>query len=98
MIDFIGLYWKKFLDMPVAAKAALLLDLNSGRVLYSQNADERLYPASLTKIMTCMLALENSFLDETVTVSSEALEGLGEDSSSAGMLSAPRAASSFAEM
>ena len=70
----------------VDAKAALLLDLNSGRVLYSQNADERLYPASLTKIMTCMLALEISFLDETVTVSSEALEGLGEDSSSAGLL------------
>ena len=70
----------------VDAKAALLLDLNSGRILYSQNADEKLYPASLTKIMTCMLALENSFLDQVVTVSSEALEGLGEDSSSAGLL------------
>ena len=42
----------------VAAKAALLIDLNTGRVVYEQDADERIYPASLTKIMTCLLALE----------------------------------------
>ena len=38
----------------VAAKAALLIDLNTGRAVYEQDADERVYPASLTKIMTCL--------------------------------------------
>ena len=42
----------------VAAKAALLIDLNTGRAVYEQDADERVYPASLTKIMTCLLALK----------------------------------------
>ena len=53
----------------VAAKAALLIDLNTGRVVYEQDADERVYPASLTKIMTCLIALENGNLSDVVTVS-----------------------------
>ena len=70
----------------VDAKAAMLIDLDSERVLFSQDADEKIYPASLTKIMTCMLALENADEDQIVTVSSQAVEDLGEDSSSAGLL------------
>ena len=69
----------------VAAKAALLIDLNTGRVVYEQDADERIYPASLTKIMTCLLALENGNLSDVVTVSSSALDGLDADSSVAGL-------------
>ena len=53
----------------INAKAAMLVDLNTGRVVYEQNADERIYPASLTKIMTCLLALENGNLTSIVTVS-----------------------------
>jgi len=56
--------------------AALLLEMNTGTVLYSKNADEQMYPASLTKIMTCMLALEHGNLDDIITVSASALEGL----------------------
>ena len=56
----------------VAAKAALLIDLNTGRAVYEQDADERVYPASLTKIMTCLLALENGNLSDVVTVSASA--------------------------
>ena len=69
----------------VAAKAALLIDLSTGRVVYEQDADERIYPASLTKIMTCLLALENGNLSDVVTVSSSALDGLDADSSVAGL-------------
>ena len=69
----------------VAAKAALLIDLNTGRVVYEQDADERIYPASLTKIMTCLLALENGNLSDVVTVSSSALDDLDADSSVAGL-------------
>ncbi len=70
----------------VNAKAAVLLELNSNTVIYSYNADERLYPASLTKIMTCMLALDYGKLDDIVTVSESALQGLHEDGSSAGLV------------
>ena len=69
----------------VAAKSALLIDLNTGRVVYEQDADERIYPASLTKIMTCLLALENGNLSDVVTVSASALEDLDIDSSVAGL-------------
>ena len=69
----------------VAAKAALLIDLNTGRTVYEQDADERVYPASLTKIMTCLLALENGNLSDVVTVSASALDDLDADSSVAGL-------------
>ena len=69
----------------VAAKAALLVDLNTGRAVYEQNADECIYPASLTKIMTCLLALENGNLSDVVTVSASALDDLDVDSSVAGL-------------
>lgn len=70
----------------VNAKAAILLELNSNTLIYSLNADERLYPASLTKVMTCLLALDYGNLDDVVTVSQNALEGLHEDGSSAGLI------------
>lgn len=69
----------------VNAKAAMLVDLNTGRVVYEQNADERVYPASLTKIMTCLIALENGNLSSIVTVSDAALADLDPSSSTAGL-------------
>ncbi|MBQ1371394.1 MAG: D-alanyl-D-alanine carboxypeptidase [Oscillospiraceae bacterium] len=59
---------------------ALLLELNSGIVVYSKNAESRVYPASLTKIMTCLVALEyaSQDMDKVVTVSETALEGIAE--------------------
>lgn len=54
------------------AKAYILMDLDSGRVLYEKNADQRLAIASTTKIMTCLLALENSSLTDKVTASKNA--------------------------
>ena len=69
----------------VAAKAALLIDLNTGRAVYEQDADERVYPASLTKIMTCLLALENGNLSDIVTIDEGAFAGLDGNSSTAGL-------------
>ena len=69
----------------VDCKAAMLIDLNNGRTIYEQNADDKIYPASLTKIMTCLVALERGNLSDTVTVSETALDNLGEDSSLAGL-------------
>lgn len=54
------------------AKSAVLMDGDSGRVLYEKNGYEALANASTTKILTCILALENCELDSQVQVSSYA--------------------------
>lgn len=53
--------------------SAIVMDLDTGTILYGKNIDERKYPASITKVMTCMLALENSDLTEVVTFSEDAV-------------------------
>ncbi|MEG1858494.1 MAG: serine hydrolase, partial [Pseudoflavonifractor sp.] len=45
-------------DMHVAAKAAILVDTSYGEVLFAQNANEKMFPASITKVMTGLLAIE----------------------------------------
>ncbi len=54
------------------AKAAALIDVASGRILYSQRGDEPMLIASLTKIMTAIVAIEHGNLDDQVTVSKRA--------------------------
>ena len=76
----------QYLDTTVQARAAALVELNSDTLVYGMNLDEKLYPASLTKIMTCMLALEHGKLDDIVTVSHAALQDLNAAGSSAGLL------------
>lgn len=59
-------------EFKVEAKGAILIEAVSGRVLYEQNADQMLPMASTTKIMTCLLALEHSSLNESVTAGANA--------------------------
>ena len=54
-------------EISVQAKAAILIEAQSGRVLFEQNADERLPVASTTKIMTALIAVEHCGMDEMVT-------------------------------
>lgn len=60
----------------IGAEAALLMDVNSGAVLYSKNADERLYPASITKLLTTYIAMKECDMDEMVTFSPEAVHSI----------------------
>ena len=46
-------------DFDLQSETVLLLNMDTGKVMYEKNADARVYPASLTKIMTAILALEN---------------------------------------
>lgn len=69
----------------IGAEAAILMEANTGVILYSKNIHEQLYPASTTKILTCLIAAETSSLDETVTFSSEAVFSLPRGSSNMGM-------------
>lgn len=55
------------------AKAALLIDRKSDRVIYSAHADEKMYPASLTKMMTALLAFEKGNLADVLTTTDTAL-------------------------
>lgn len=48
------------------AEAAVLFDLNNTDVLYSKNAHEKLYPASLTKVMTALVAIKNASPDQVL--------------------------------
>jgi len=54
------------------AQSAVLLDADSGRILYSKKGESQMPMASTTKIMTCILALEYGNLEDLVTVSSNA--------------------------
>lgn len=56
----------------VTAKSAIVIEASTGKVLYSKNAEERRYPASTTKIMTLITALEHGNLDDSVTTSANA--------------------------
>jgi len=58
----------------IQGKAAILVDEGSGRILYAKNAHNRLSPASLTKIMTALLVIENGDLGKKVLVSKHAAE------------------------
>ncbi len=54
-------------------QSAALFDLDNKTIRYSQNMYQRLYPASMTKIMTALLALEQGNLDQIVTISQSAV-------------------------
>ena len=73
-------------DFHIRAKATALIELNSHTIVYAQELDRQVYPASLTKIMTCMLALEHGDLDDVLTVSETALQNLSEYGSTAGLM------------
>ena len=58
-------------------KGAMLYDLNSDTIVFAQNPDEQLYPASLTKVMTCLMTIEmQPDLDAMVTVTREGLKDM----------------------
>ena len=59
------------------AKSSIVMDLDSGRVLYENNADEVRLIASITKIMTCIIALEEGDLDSYVKADEEILKMYG---------------------
>lgn len=64
----------------ISAVGGIVMDVQSGAVLYEKNINKKLYPASITKIMTTLICLENASLKEEVTFSTNAIrliEGQG---------------------
>ena len=71
-------FWPEAPD--VQSASAIVMEASTGTILYEKNSMDAHYPASITKIMTTLLALENGNLSDTVTFSSDAVyktEGSG---------------------
>lgn len=70
-IAFTSISFAEDKDLKLNAEGALLIDFDSNRVLYEKNSNKRLYPASTTKIMTAILAIELGNMEDIVKVDEE---------------------------
>lgn len=60
-------------DVKTNSSTCILMDAKTGKILYSKNAYNKMYPASTTKLMTAILVLENCKLTDVATVSHNAI-------------------------
>lgn len=63
-------------DIVLYSSAACVMDVDSGEILYYKNMDDRHYPASITKVLTGLLLIENANLDDVITFSQDCWDGL----------------------
>ncbi len=72
-------------NVSISAEGGIVMDADSGVILYGKNMHTSYYPASITKILTALLIIENFDLDDTVTFSHNAVFNVEAGSTSAGM-------------
>lgn len=68
-------------NFSVMSEGCVLIDANSGIVLYGKNMNDKFYPASITKVLTGLLAVEYGHFDDVITVSWDAVNSIPWDSS-----------------
>lgn len=68
-------------SITLEAQSAILMDAATGEILYEKNIHEKHYPASITKLMTVLLALEHGGFDQTITFSHDAVFSIERNSS-----------------
>lgn len=66
-------------------EAAIVMEAESGAILYAKNIDTKEYPASITKVLTALLAFENTALTDPVSITAHSLECLGSGYASIGV-------------
>lgn len=71
--------WPQAAD--IASDTGILMDADTGTVLFDKGGDQQRYPASITKIMTLLVAVENSSMDEQVTFTETGVRNVAADSS-----------------
>ena len=71
--------WPQAAD--IASDTGILMDADTGTVLFDKGGDQQRYPASITKIMTLLVAVENSSMDEQVTFTETGVRNVTADSS-----------------
>lgn len=94
IIAFLIMFLMLFINMPIVhaesidinAQSYILMDSKTGQILYQHNPDEKLFPASTTKIMTAILALEKGNLDQIMTASTAAVNDIGKDGMNIGIM------------
>ena len=69
----------------ITSESAILMDMDSQTLLFDRNIYDRMYPASTTKLMTCLVAAESLSMDDTVTFSYDAIHSVPWDGSNIGM-------------
>lgn len=72
-------------DVSIQADGGIVMDADTGTVLYGKNMDQPYYPASITKILTALIVLEHCDLDEMVSFSHDDVYNVEAGSSSAGI-------------
>ena len=77
-------------ELELASQAAVLMDADTGTVLYQKNMHQVLYPASITKLMTALLALQNLETTQVLTVSQAAVNAVPRTSSHISLLPGER--------
>ena len=70
----------------ISAEGAILIEVSTGTIIYNKNGFEQFYPASTTKLMTTLLAIEQCSLTEIVTCSYDSVHKIGWDSSRIGLV------------
>ena len=68
-------------DIQISSETAVLIDATSGAVLYEKNATMQMFPASTTKVMTALLAIEHGNLSDVITTSEDAVNNIDRTSS-----------------
>lgn len=69
----------------IEAESAIIMEVSTGTILYEKNIYDKHYPASITKILTALIAIENSSLDDIVTFSHDSVYSLEPGSTHIGM-------------
>lgn len=72
--------------LEVASPSAILINAKTGQILFEKNSHEKMYPASITKIMTATLAIEKGNLQSRVIMSHHAVYGIDPGSSNVGLM------------
>lgn len=72
-------------NIAIESEGGIVIDADTGAVIYGQQMHERFYPASITKILTALIVIEECSLDEMVTFSRNAVYNVEENSSNAGL-------------
>ena len=66
----------KSAEPEITANSVAVIDCIDGKILYSKNMDERLYPASLTKVLTAIIVVENCDMKQEITMTQSAINNV----------------------
>lgn len=72
-------------NLELHCNSDIAMDYDSGNVLYDKNSKNKIFPASTTKILTCILAIENLELNDTTVVSNNVINSIPPESSVMGV-------------